>query len=375
MSATKPPTIRDVAQTAGLSVATVSRYLNKQLRLPPATATKVDAAVGKLSFRPNAIARRLSRGTSETLGFITSDIAHPFFAAIASSAEAEAMELGYTLAMFNTRNKVAQELNFLSRIDDQQVDGVLFLTNHPDDGRLRDKIAMTRNVVLLDEDVAGTDVPKVFADSEAGARLATRHLIENGHRTIGFIAGPRTLRSSRERHRGFVTEVESAGLTVDPRHVLFGQYEEGFGYAAFASLCQPSNRPTAIFAAADMLAIGLIRAAGSAQVSVPRDLSVVGFADMLHVDLLSPPLTTVRQSTAQFGRRGVQLLVAQLRGEASPNTIERVPVELVVRGSVNNLGGGISRPRAGERRERSTPPGQARGGAAREADGQPAKRR
>jgi LacI family transcriptional regulator len=360
MSATKPPTIRDVAQTAGLSVATVSRYLNKQLRLPPATATKVDAAVGKLSFRPNAIARRLSRGTSETLGFITSDIAHPFFAAIASAAEAEAMALGYTLAMFNTRNHVAQELNFLSRIDDQQVDGVLFLTNHPDDGRLRDKIAVTRSVVLLDEDVAGTDVPKVFADSEAGARLATRHLIENGHRTIGFIAGPRMLRSSRERHRGFVKEVESAGLNVDPRHVLFGQYEESFGYAAFGSLRQRGNLPTAIFAAADMLAIGLIRAARDAAMSVPRDLSVVGFADMLHVDLLNPPLTTVRQSTAQFGRRGVQLLVAQLRGETPPNTIERVPVELIVRGSVNDIGGTTSHRRAGRRQDRATSPGGAR---------------
>jgi LacI family transcriptional regulator len=334
MSAPKPPIIRDVAQTAGLSVATVSRYLNKQLHLPPKTAFKVDAAVVKLSFRPNAIARRLSRGTSETLGFITSDIAHPFFAAIASAAEAEAMKLGYTLAMFNTRNQVAQELNFLSRIDDQQVDDVLFLTNHPDDGKLRHKIALTRNVVLLDEDVAGTDVPKVFADSEAGARIATRHLIENGHRAIGFVSGPRTLRSSRERYRGFMREVEDAGLTVDPAHVLFGEYEEKFGCLVFASLWRRHHRPTAIFAAADMLAIGLIRGARADGVIVPRDLSVVGFADMLHVDLFDPPLTTVRQSTEQFGRRGVQLLVSQLRREVVSRTIERVPIELMVRGSV-----------------------------------------
>src|SRR4051812_19336305 len=108
MALSKPSTIRDVAQRAGLSVTTVSRYLNKQLRLPPKTATRVDSAVGKLGFRPNAIARRLSIGASETLGFVTSDIAHPFFAAIASAAEAEAMALGYTLAMFNTRNQLTQ---------------------------------------------------------------------------------------------------------------------------------------------------------------------------------------------------------------------------------------------------------------------------
>lgn len=334
MSSSKPPTIRDVAQSAGLSVATVSRYLNKQLRLPPATAKKVDRAVGKLAFRPNAIARRLSRGTSETLGFITSDIAHPFFAAIASAAEAEAMKLGYTLAMFNTRNQLAQELNFLSRVDDQQVDGVLFLTNHPDDGTLRDKIAATRNVVILDEDVAGTEVPKVFADSEQGARIATRHLIDMGHRSIGFISGPRALRSSRERYRGYVSEMKQAGLEVDAGAVLFGQFEEEFGLRAFASLSHRPRPPTAVFAAADMLAVGLLRAARESGVAVPADLSLVGFADMLHVDMFDPPLTTIRQSTEHFGRRGVQLLVAKIRGELQQPTIERVPVELVERGSV-----------------------------------------
>ena len=334
MSSSKPPTIRDVAQSAGLSVATVSRYLNKQLRLPPATANKVDDAVGKLSFRPNAIARRLSRGTSETLGFITSDIAHPFFAAIASAAEAEAIKLGYTLAMFNTRNQIAQELNFLSRIDDQQVDGVLFLTNHPDDGTLRDKIAAARHVVILDEDVAGTEVPKVFADSEGGARIATRHLIGAGHRVIGFISGPRTLRSSRERYRGFTAEMRQAGLEIDPGIVLFGQFEEEFGFRAFASLWNCSKPPTAVFAAADMLAVGLLRAARARGVAVPAELSLVGFADMLHVDMFDPPLTTVRQSTEQFGRRGVQLLVALIRGELTERSIDRVPVELIVRGSV-----------------------------------------
>lgn len=334
MSASKPSTIRDVAQSAGLSVATVSRYLNKRLRLPPATARKVDNAVGKLSFRPNAIARRLSWGTSETLGFITSDIAHPFFAAIASAAEAEAMKLGYTLAMFNTRNQIEQEINFLSRIDDQQVDGVLFLTNHPDDGTLRDRIAATRNVVILDEDIAGTEVPKVFAASEHGAQIATRHLIDMGHRYIGFISGPRALRSSRERLRGFSREMKHAGLAIDADAVLFGEFEEEFGFRAFASLWDRPKPPTAVFAAADMLAIGLLRAAHQRGVAVPADLSIVGFADMLHVDMFDPPLTTIRQSTEHFGRRGVQLLVAGIRGELSQATIERVPVELVQRGSV-----------------------------------------
>jgi LacI family transcriptional regulator len=330
----KPSTIRDVAQVAGVSITAVSRYLNKQLFLPAGTASRVDAAVVELGFRPNAIARRLSRGTSETLGFVTSDIAHPFFAAIASAAEEEAAKRGYTLAMFNTRNEISKELGFLSRIEDQQVDGILFLTNHPDDGTLRDKINRCRHVVLLDEDVAGAEVPLVLADSERGGRIATRHLIEKGHRRIGFVSGPKPMRSSVERFRGFRGEMKAAGLAVETGLVKFGLYEEEFGVRAFQALYASPDPPTAIFAAADMLAIGIIRGALESGLSVPADLSVVGFADMLHVNLLNPPLTTVRQSTAHFGRRGIELLVENINGAAKPDRPERVPVELVERGSV-----------------------------------------
>jgi len=334
MTLAKPSTIRDVAQAAGLSTATVSRYLNKRLVLPAKTAIRVDRAVVALGFKPNAIARRLSRGTSETLGFVTSDIAHPFFASIASAAEQEAARLGYTLAMFNTRNQLSQELVFLSRIEDQQVDGILFLTNHPDDGTLRDKIRQCRQVVLIDEDVPETEVPKVFADSEHGARLATRHLIEQGHTRIAFVSGPKGMRSSQERFAGFRQEMSAARLPVDRSLVKFGEYEEEFGVHAFQALWRVADPPTAIFATADMLAIGVIRGARQAGLVVPEDLSVIGFADMLHVNLLSPPLTTVRQSTSEFGRRGVRLLVAKLKGETVSPEPERVPVELVVRGSV-----------------------------------------
>jgi LacI family transcriptional regulator len=325
--------IRDVAEAAGVSTTSVSRHLSGQIVLPRATAIRIDAAVQRLEYRPNAIARRLSRQKSETLGLVTTDIAYPFFAAVASAAEAEATRYGYSMAIFNSRNEMARELVFLSKIEDQQVDGILFMTNHVDDGRLSRQIARSGRVVLVDEDVKGAPAPRVFASNETGGALAARHLIELGHRRIAYVSGPRGMISCEERYLGFRQVVAEVGASLDPRLVLFGAYEEQYGVTAFTQLWSTPNRPTAVFATSDMLAIGVMRAARAFGVEVPRDLSVVGFDDMLHVNLLTPALTTVRESATEFGRHGVKLLLEDINGEAKTRSPLRIPVDLVVRDS------------------------------------------
>ena len=335
--------IRGVANAAGVSTTSVSRYLNGQLVLPADTAVRIDMAVRQLGYRPDAIARRLSMGSSETLGIVTTDIAYPFFAAVASAAEAEAARHGYSMAIFNSRNDAARELLFLSKIVDRQVDGILFMTNHVDDGSLARQISQSGRVVLLDEDVSGVRAPKVFADNQQGGQLAAQHLVDRGHRRIAYVSGPPGLISSEERFQGFRAVIAAAGLSDDPRLVLFGEYEEDFGVTAFHRLWSCDDRPTAVFATADMLAIGIIRAAREKGIDVPRDLSVVGFDDMLHVNLLTPPLTTVREPATEFGRHGVRLLVNDINGQPFPKKPVRIPVELIVRDLV-------APPRLGRRR-------------------------
>lgn len=325
--------IIDVALAAGVSTTSVSRHLNGQIALPPTTALRIDAAVQRLGYRPNAIARRLSWRMSETLGFVTTDIAYPFFAAVASAAEAEATSNGYSMAIFNSRNESARELLFLSKIEDQQVDGILFMTNHVDDGSIARQIARSGRVVLVDEDVENAPAPRVFANNEKGGALAARHLLELGHRRIAYVSGPPGLISCEERHRGFSQVLADAGETLDPTLVLFGAYEEDYGVTAFARLWSAADRPTAVFATSDMLAIGIMRAARAHGVEVPRDLSVVGFDDMLHVNLLTPALTTIRKSATEFGRRSVKLLIEHISGEAKATKPVRIPVDLVVRKS------------------------------------------
>lgn len=334
MSGDGPVRIRDVARAAGVSTTSVSRYLNGHIVLPERTAARIDNAVSELGYRPNAIARRLSLGESETLGLVTTDIAYPFFAAVASAAEAEASSLGYSMAIFNSRNDIERELHFLDKITDRQVDGVLFMTNHLDDGRIATEIGRTRRVVLVDEDIPKAPAPRVFADNERGGWLAARHLLEYGHERIAYVSGPPGMISAEGRFRGFLKALSEAGRSVDPSLVLLGRYDEEFGVCAFRRLWALRQPPTAVFATADMLAIGIIRAARDRGLVVPRDFSVVGFDDMLHVDLLTPSLTTVRESAAEFGRLGVRLLVDRIVGKPIPRKPIRIPVELVVRESV-----------------------------------------
>lgn len=327
-------TIRDVANAAGVSVSTVSRHLNKQISLPQQTARRIDQVAKALDYRPNALARRLTHGKSETLGFITSDIAYPLFAAIASASEAEAAAHGYSLLMFNSRNLVDNEIAFLSRIDDRQVDGVLLMTNHADEGPLVRKINQSGNVVLIDEDVPGAKAPRLFADNVRGAQLAMGHLLEAGHRRIAVIAGPEALLSSIERLEGYSAAMARAHLPLDPRLVLHGPYVEETGFSAFSTLMQMDDPPTAVFAFADMLAIGAIKLARQRGIRIPDDVSLVSFDDISHAELLDPPLTTVRQSPEAFGRRGVNMLLNLIRGKKTETAIQRIEVELVVRKSV-----------------------------------------
>ncbi len=327
-------TIRDVARAAGVSVTSVSRHLNGRIKLPEPTARQIEQAAHRLGYRPNAIARRLSRGRSETIGLVTSDIAYPLFAEIASASEAEAARRGYNLVMFNSRNLVEEEVAFLTRIDDRQVDGILLLTNHRDDGRLAAGINRTGRVVLLDEDVPGARAPRLFADNVRGGFLAARHLLDHGHTRIAAIGGPEGLLSTEERLEGFRRALADAGLRLERDLVRYGPYDEEAASAAFATLLRRSDPPTAIFTLGDMLATGVIRAARHAGIRIPDDVSLVSFDDIHNADLFSPALTAIRQSATDFGRRGVGMLLDFIGGSTPRSSIERVDVDLVVRNSV-----------------------------------------
>jgi len=225
-------TIHDVALDANVSPTTVSRYINNRIELPAATAARIDAAIAKLDYRPNLLARRLSTGRTEAIGLVTPEIREPFFAELASAVEDEADRHGYTIFMSSTRSDRQREIASLNRLHDRHVDGLIMMTNTPDDGTLAALIGKRRNVVLIDEDIPGVQVPRVFVENEIGAYKATRYLIDAGHEKIGYISGPRGLYTVEQRRAGYLRAMNEAGLKVRPEHLAGGSFAPDFSRKA-----------------------------------------------------------------------------------------------------------------------------------------------
>jgi LacI family transcriptional regulator len=326
--------LRDVAEAAGVSVAAVSRYLNGTLHLPPATAARIDRAIRTLDYRPNPHARRLSRGRSDVIGLVLPDIANPFFAHLAASVEEAADAAGLELTLAATLNRPEREHLYLERMRRNHVDGLIFITNHGDDGTLARIINQTQGVVLVDEDVRGAHGPKVFCDNEQGGWLAARHLLEAGHRDLACIAGPADMMSGELRLAGFRRAVQEAGPPARILAVLPGPYSAAHGRAAAAALLDIRPRPTAIFVASDEIVLGVLPVLRAAGLPVPEAISVIGFDDIAPLDLFDPPLTTIRQPVAAMGHRAVEFLCAPQTDAFGEASVLRLPAELVVRQSV-----------------------------------------
>jgi LacI family transcriptional regulator len=328
-----PARLRDVAAAAGVSAATVSRYLNRSLPLPPDTAARIDRAIRRLDYRPNPHARRLSLGRAETIGLVLPDIANPFFAQLAAAVEQAADAAGLALDLHATLNRPGRELDYLERMRRAQLDGVIFITNHAAQAPLVRAIHGNGRVVLIDEDVTGTRVPKVFCDNAHGGWLAGQHLLTAGHRHLAFIGGPEGVMSAQERLAGLRRAVAEHGSRASVVAALHGPYSIAHGIAAAEALLEMRPRPTAVFAASDEIVLGLLSILRGRGLRVPDQISVVAFDDVSPLDLLDPPLTAVRQPVARMGQRAVELVIAPA-DPASPASVERLPVELIVRSSV-----------------------------------------
>jgi len=327
--------LKDVAQAAGVSVTTVSRFLNGSLDLPDRTRTAVEAAILALNYVANPHARRLSRGQSDTIGLVIPDVATPFFATLMAAVEAEADRRGLGLTLHATLNRGERELSYLQAVRRNQVDGLIFVTNHPDDGTLAAAINASGQVVVLDEDVAGTSVPKLFCDNDQGGYLAGRHLAESGHRRVLFIGGADAMLSGARRFAGFrraMLEVWGKDARIDRYE---GEYLAAFGRAAAQRMLATEPRPTAVFATSDEITIGMLEVLNAAGIRVPQDLSLVGFDDVSPLHLFAPAVTAVRQPVRALGIRALGLLLDTDWSDPEKLPQEEIlPVTLIMRNSV-----------------------------------------
>ena len=333
----KKTTIRDVALAAKLSPTSVSRYLNGDIVLPKKSASRIERAVRELNYQPNRLAQNLSLGQSKMIGLIIPDISNPFFATLACAVEEVAFNAGYGVLLCNTQNDRNREFSYLQLLSGRQLDGIVFLTSQAEDPQLAEILRRSRNVVLIDEDVAGVSAPKIFSENRTGGWLATSHLLESGHRQIAFIGGPKNLLSTQERFTGFKNALKERGLKPIPQLVRFGPYTSDFGRETALQFFEAERRPTAIFASSDYVALGVLNAAHRAALKIPDALSLIGFDDMPLAELLQPPLTTIRQSAHELGAEGTRVLLNVIAGTTVEPVETRLPVELIRRGSVRRL--------------------------------------
>jgi LacI family transcriptional regulator len=330
-------TIREVAESAGVSYATVSHVINNTRLVSPETRERVLAAMAELNYRPNALARSLRQGKTNTIGLVLPDSANPFFAEISRCIEDETFKKGYSVFLCNTELDIQRELFYVDVLSKKQVDGIIFVAAGDQADSLDFLVSRNMPVVMIDRDVPNVEVDAVLTDHRLGGYLATRHLLELGHTRIACIAGPSSITPSAERIIGYRKALEEAGLPYDEKLVLRGDYHAQSGMDITHTILRMDPRPTAIFALNDLMALGALRAAAEAGCSVPTDLAVVGYDDLELSHFTNPPLTTIAQPKTEIGAQAVDLLVDRMSRKDRPPSRVVLPPELIVRRSTQSI--------------------------------------
>ena len=322
----------DVAARAGVSHQTVSRVINGHPNVAPQTRERVEQAIRELGYRPNTAARALVTGSTRTIGFVTVNINQYGPAQTLVGLERAARAAGYSLSVTVLDEATADAMrDAVDRFVAQSVDAVLALATYDDAAEALHAVDTPLPLVTVQSGGA-LEEPAVGVDQVAGARLATRHLLDLGHRTVHHVTGPADSQESRDRVEGWRAELIAAGAAVPV--CVHGDWTPSSGYEAgrrLAARRREGEEVTAVFLANDQMAMGLLAAFHEEELEAPRDVSVVGFDDLPEAPYLTPPLTTVRQDFAELGHRAVELVLARLAGrELHP---EPVPPVLLVRSS------------------------------------------
>ncbi|HMO58456.1 MAG TPA: LacI family DNA-binding transcriptional regulator [Roseiflexaceae bacterium] len=306
--------MRDVAQLAGVSTATVSHVINETRAVSEDLRGRVVAAMEALSYRPNAVARSLRVSETLTIGLIVPDVEIPFFARYARCIESAASEVGYTVILCNSNWLLENELRYLDHLLAQRVDGLICISVSMTAEHVLPVLRRNAPVIWLEEGRPGQRFDAVVLNNMKGAVDATTHLIECGHRRIGCITGPVVTQLARDRIQGYRHTLEQHGLVFDPDLMRGGDYTASSGYEAAIQLLERPDRPTAIFAFNDMMAIGAIRAINERGMRVPEDVAVIGFDGIGLTEHTCPPLSTIAQPIPRMSGIAISMLLERING-------------------------------------------------------------
>ncbi|MBM2614487.1 LacI family DNA-binding transcriptional regulator [Actinoplanes sp. LDG1-06] len=330
------PTLRDVAQLAGVHPATASRALNPQTRplVNADTARKVLRAAESIGYQPNPIARSLKTARSSTVGLVIPDLTNPLFPPIVRGIEDVLTPAGYNAWIVNTDNDPGREETQVESLRSRQVEGLIVATARREHPLLQRLHQSGVRMVLVNRRVDGLELPSVAADDDAGIAMAVAHLAELGHTRIAHLAGPQQTSTGVARARAFRHAMIDNGLTDDPAlTVECGYWSESEGAQALRKLLDSGARFTAVVAGNDLIALGCYDVFAERGLTCPDDISVVGFNEMPFLDKMRPPLTTVAIPHYEIGVESARLLLDTLEDpERHPRSVLLAP-SLVVRAS------------------------------------------
>lgn len=321
--------MRDVAELAGVGIKTVSRVVNDEPGVSPAMVERVKRAAIELSFRPDLAAGTLRRtgGRSKSIGLVLASVDNPFCAAIHRAVEDVAAERGVAVFSASTDEQPERERRLVEAFSSRRVDGLIISACGADQRYLEPELEAGTPVVMVDRPPVGIEVDSVLVDNVAGARGATNHLLQAGHRRIAYLGDLPSIATARQRREGYLR----AMVTTDDRLIHDGLHDIDAAFAAVHRLLGEVDAPTALFTSQNLVTIGAFRALQS--LGLQHDVAVVGFDDFNLADLMDPGVTVVAQDATSIGRTAAERVFARLEGDTSAPREFVLPTQLIVRGS------------------------------------------
>jgi LacI family transcriptional regulator len=330
------PTIRDVARQANVSISTVSHVINDTRFVAPATRERVLEAIRDLNYKHNRIASSLRNQKTQTFGVLLPNSANPYFAEVLAGIEDAAYAHNYNIILGNAHDDPEREISYVQVLLSRQVDGILLISTGAHQQSLELTAESNTPVVLVDRSAHVDGVDEIFTDNLGGGRVATEAVLALGHRRIGCVTGPSFLTPSAERVEGYrqaLANFDAPDVVQEDALIVAGDFQHHGGYEAGKQLLALDERPTAIFACNDLMAVGVMSAAHEAGLRVPEDLSVIGYDNIPLAGYSSPRLTTVGQPAKALGSLAVERLFARISNPDSATQHERLDVVLVERDS------------------------------------------
>ena len=328
------PTVADVARRARVSPATVSRVLNRYPHVRPQVRARVEQAIQALGYRPDQVARSLAKRETQTLGLVVADITNPFYAETARAIVETVHAHGYNVILCNTDNQPRLQEEYVEVLRQRRVDGIIFGSVFLDDPVVEALVTAGYPCLMYNRRLRSRRGNYIVLDNLRASRELTRHLLQLGHRRIGFVSGLRNISTALDRMQGYRAALRAAGLSVDARLTRPGAFQAGMAQRAAQELLRLPARPTAIVAGNDLMALGVIQAAGDLGLGIPDDLAVVGFDDIEIAGHRRIQLTTMAQQKAEMGRLAALGLLEIIRepGRYAASPLQQVLApDLVVR--------------------------------------------